>query len=97
MPYIKAADRKRLNGGINWNSLVPANAGELNYVISQIAGDYVMRKGLKYDVLAQVQAALRGALVEFDDRIVRPYEDKKIIENGDISHYATLTALIEVL
>lgn len=90
MPYVKMNDRKRLSGAINWNALIPGNAGELNYVFSLLAGDYVRRKGLKYNVLAEVQAALHGALAEFDRRIVGPYEDTKIQENGDIAPYSEL-------
>jgi hypothetical protein len=95
MPYIKLADKARLNNGINWNAMKPGNAGELNYVVSQIVADYVIRKGLKYAVLAEVVAALQGSLDEFTRRIVGPYEDAKIEENGDISHYAILAELLK--
>lgn len=91
MPYVPANDRKRLSGAINWSAMVPANAGELNYVISLLAVEYVKRKGLSYKVLAEVQAAIHGSLVEFERRLVGPYEDTKISENGDLAGYSELT------
>lgn len=91
MPYLRVNDRARLNGAINWNAMVPANAGELNFVVSLLAAEYVERKGLSYKVLAEVQAALHGALVEFERRVVGPYEDTRIEVNGDLAPYARLT------
>lgn len=97
MPYVKFADRKRLSGAINWNAMVPANAGELNYVISLLVGEYVVRKGLKYQVIAEAQAAMSGALDEFNRRVAGPYEDTAIERNGDIAPYAALVDRIDVI
>ena len=91
MPYLRVNDRKRLSGAINWNAMVPASAGELNYVVSLLAGEYVKRKGLSYKTLSEVQAGIHGALVEFERRIVGPYEDSAIARNGDLAAYAQLT------
>jgi hypothetical protein len=63
--------------------------GDLNYVLSQICADYAtMGRGpgggpCKYDQLADVEAALHGALGEFMRRVLWPYEDTKIAQAAD--------------
>lgn len=79
MPYVERHRRQALLAGA-----VPATAGELNFLISDLAGKYVARKGLRYAVLAQVTAALNDAKAEFERRVVAPYEDTKRKENGDV-------------
>lgn len=88
MPYIKQAQRKYINGGG-----LPRNAGELNYLISIIIIDFLererddkghFRRSFKYQDINDVLGALEGAKLEFYRRIIAPYEDIKIKENGDI-------------
>lgn len=78
MPYISLKERRevRKHG--------PRTAGQLNFIISSVIDEYVMDSGLNYQVIAEITAAVHGALGEFNDRIVRPYEDAKIEENGDV-------------
>lgn len=91
MPYIAPEDRERLVAEFNGLDVPEMlgeaceTAGELNYVFTLIAQSYVKSKGLRYQNLNDVKGALQGALAEFDRRIVGPYEDKKIAENGDVN------------
>jgi len=62
----------------------PANAGELNYLITLLINDYITDHGLRYSKINDIIGALEGAKAEFQRRIVGPYEDKKIEENGDV-------------
>jgi len=78
MPYIKQSERDFLLDSI------PETAGQLNYMISRLIKDYVIRQGLAYQTINDIVGALEGAKVEFQRRVVAPYEDKKILENGDI-------------
>lgn len=79
MPYIKPNNKLFLDIG------APAEtAGELNYQITSMIKRYVKEKGLSYQTINDVVGALEGAKTEFQRRIVNPYEDKKIQENGDV-------------
>jgi hypothetical protein len=80
MPYIKQADRDALERA----ERQPDNAGELNYVFTLFALEYMQRKGKKYQHINDVIGALEGAKLEFYRRFAAPYEDTKIAENGDV-------------
>lgn len=45
---------------------------------------YVKNKGLSYQTCNDVMGAISGAGYEFYRRIVAPYEEGKIAENGDV-------------
>lgn len=85
MPYIKQEDRKELDMPLNHLFGKIKNVGELNYCISRLAGGLVTTLGGEsYTTLNAVLGVLEAAKLEFYRRRVSPYEDKKIIENGDI-------------
>jgi hypothetical protein len=79
MPYITEARQKEIGAGSE-----PENCGELNYVLTMIVLGYHKRKGARYQTINDVIGALEGAKAEFQRRIVAPYEDAKILENGDV-------------
>ena len=82
MPYIEAKRRADLSGDYRD---APANAGELNYVITTLLLEYAIRDGqTRYALLNDCLGALEGAKLEFYRRVVVPYETKKIAENGDV-------------
>lgn len=82
MPYITQKQREELDVGCT-----PKDAGELNYCIHLLLEKYVKMKGESYQVYNDIQGALRCVADELARRRVGPYEDKKILENGDISFY----------
>lgn len=90
MPYIKQGLRKLIKQESEFSDeciIVMENidcAGDLNYAFTVLAKDYISRKGLNYQNINDVIGALEGAKAEFQRRTVAPYEDTKIIENGDI-------------
>lgn len=81
MPYIKEEDRSVFE-----SITLPgtATAGELNYLITKICQDYIANKGLSYSTLNDITGALENCKLEFYRRLVAPYEDTKIKENGDV-------------
>lgn len=80
MPYIDKYSRfPLLEGDQN-----PTSPGELNFLLSTLVYEYVKRKGISYQHINDVVGALECAKQEFIRRVVNPYEDKKIIENGDV-------------
>jgi hypothetical protein len=75
MPYIKQVDRTA--------DLIPSNPGELNFVLTRIVFDYWKERG-NYQAINDVLGALEGAKLEFYRRVAAPYEDTKIVQNGDV-------------
>ena len=78
MPYIKQNERTEAT------EKAPDNAGQLNYAITKLCQEYLARKGLAYAALNEVVGALECAKLELYRRIAAPYEDRKILENGDV-------------
>lgn len=85
MPYIKQDVRKQFrdeaNLGENPSTVTP---GELNYEITRKLTKYIEFNGLSYQTINDIIGALEGAKLEFYRRVVAPYEDTKIVENGDV-------------
>lgn len=81
MPYIKQELRSDL---LHWAKRAPNNPGELNFVITEIIACYLVSRGKSYQTCNDILGALDGASKEFYRRIVAPYEDEKIKENGDV-------------
>ncbi len=79
MPYVKQDIRELLDIGHP-----PGDAGELNYLITNLCLFYIDNKDIKYQYINDVLGALEGAKLEFYRRLVAPYEDKKAVENGDV-------------
>ncbi|HET8655002.1 MAG TPA: hypothetical protein VFL93_05775 [Longimicrobiaceae bacterium] len=79
MPYISQEARARLDDGGE-----PENAGELNYVLTRVADEYLVRKGLRYANLNEVVGALECAKLELYRRVAAPYEEEKMKEAGDL-------------
>ena len=81
MPYIKNESKNLLERRIT----EPSNAGELNYAITKLVNDYLLRKRkINYAAMNEIVGAMISATVEFQRRVVAPYEDTKIAENGDV-------------
>jgi hypothetical protein len=95
MPYIKPADRPRydpliiqLIQRLNANTLnAPdgdvVDVGHLNYVISTVVWSLFKQKP-SYRHGSDLAATLENVKLEFYRRVMVPYEDKKIRENGDL-------------
>ena len=79
MPYIKIADRQRLEGPRSFAK----TAGELNYELTKIVKRY-LGTDFNYQRLNDAIGALEGCKLELYRRIVAPYENKKREENGDV-------------
>jgi len=79
MPYIKQWRREQLDVGAD-----PINAGELNYLYTKIDEKYTQKMGLKYQVQNDIAGAHLNCYMERYRRVIGPYEDIKIEENGDV-------------
>ncbi len=79
MPYIHKFDRELLDVGND-----PDTPGQLNYLFTKIINQYLKTNGLSYHSINDCLGALEGAKMEFNRRVVIPYEDQAIIRNGDV-------------
>lgn len=79
MPYIEQGVRASLVEG-----RVPSKPGELNYAISQLIKGYLAERGLSYSSINDICGVLFCLSMEFYIRIARPYEEEKLIQNGEV-------------
>jgi hypothetical protein len=79
MPYIDQKSRDR----VTREGAAPGSAGELNFLITRLV---LARLGEhpRYEDFNAAIGALECAKLELYRRMVAPYEDKKIVENGDV-------------
>jgi hypothetical protein len=75
MPYIAQPFRK--------SPVVVVTPGELSYAISQLLVQY-MEGHKDFQHMNDIVGVLTTLSGEFQRRIMFPYEDKKIILNGDV-------------
>ncbi len=81
-PYIPKPDRVPLE--MSHHASTP---GELNYLLTITALDYLDHHKLSYKTLSEVVAAFECAKLEFVRRVVEPYEASKMRQAGDLEQY----------
>ena len=80
MPYVSKEARSRIDAGG-----LPQDAGELNYVVTQMIDGYLCRKGgLRYAHINEVIGVLECLKLGLYRRVAAPYEDAKRRESGDV-------------
>jgi hypothetical protein len=90
MPYIPPEDRKKFSEYQNLDLLLSdfgqlcTSAGELNFAITQLIKGYQKLHGTKYSTMNDIMGALEGSKLEYYRRVVAPYENVKLSENGDV-------------
>jgi hypothetical protein len=63
-------------------------AGKINYIFSRVTASLMGKPS--YAKVAIITGVLENIKQEFYRRVASPYEDAKIIENGDIKEYKNL-------
>lgn len=81
MPYIE--ERLRVHGERGYFARTP---GQLNYAITRLCDLYLQDFGVSYQRISEIVGALECAKLEFARRVMAPYEQKKLEENGDAYH-----------
>lgn len=105
MPYIKPERRPDLDPILQdlWNELVerlphdtpeekkPLDAmkGDVNYCFTKILVTMLAKFGAHYATLSNIEAIPKDVEKEFHEQFMRPYEDKKKAENGEIEPLIT--------
>lgn len=102
MPYIKEEERLELdqcidnmiscirNTQTNCNNPddLKNHLGRINYSFSRILAGLMNKPS--YNKIAMITGVLENIKQEFYRRIAAKYEDKKILENGDVQEYKKL-------
>ena len=102
MPYINESNRKNLDECIDHlvaciksNLLYKGDdkdlwsmVGDINYCFSRVLGQ--LMGSVSYSKIAIITGVLENVKQEFYRRISSPYEDAKILQNGDIKEYKKL-------
>lgn len=82
MPYIEIQKRNKLDEIVELMKSLNVKAdGDLNYILYKFCKDSV-KPG--YNSLKNYCGELRQCAAEIERRLLGPYEDLKINENGDI-------------
>jgi len=92
MPYITQRDKDRFTANADNNGVAEylsrlglgEFAGHLNYLNFKIVRRWIKKNGKKYFAFATIVGTLICCILEIYRRLVAPYEDKKIRENGDV-------------
>lgn len=90
MPYTKQEDRtmKEVIGELIDHIKMK---GDLNYTVCEIVGQLCLRDGgLSYTNTSNWIDAVHGAERELTRRLLGPYEDLKIQQNGDVESFVKL-------
>ncbi len=87
MPYIKKETRDLYSEEIEKLHHVIDYKGDLNYVISELVGKLILRTGMSYTNASEWIDAVHDAECELRRRLLDPYEDIKIMENGDVPSF----------
>lgn len=85
MPYITPDERESLDLLAKIIHIYHLESpGQLNYIISEVAKDYLLTHGVRYGVMNEVAGALECAKMEMYRRVAAPYEDDMATMNGDV-------------
>jgi hypothetical protein len=85
MPYIKQEDRKKFDKNLEELSNLINVDGELNYCVTILIHRLLKKRGKNYQNLNNLIGTLECIKQEFYRTTVSPYENLKILENGDVT------------
>jgi len=95
MPYITEPEKREMADAINDLSMFIESKGDLNYAICELVGRCLIDSGnLTYTGISEHIDTVHDAEAELRRRLLAPYEDLKIKENGDVPSFVTI---LEVL
>jgi hypothetical protein len=90
MPYIIKSARINFNKHLDKVGPEIAAKGDLNYCVTHLALHYIKAHGKSYTNISEAASALVDAADEIKRRLLAPYENQKIDENGDLDLYHEL-------
>lgn len=87
MPYIVQRDRNDFDPLVEDLASRLTSPGDLNYVITRLVALWI-GKPLSYTAINAAIGVLECAKLEAYRRLAAPYEDEKVICNGDVPEYS---------
>lgn len=91
MPYTKGYDRGPQYPHLEKLAETIKSKGDLNHAICELTALLILRTGgMSYTNVSNWVDAVDGAHKELDRRLLDPYEDLKIKENGDVRTFKKL-------
>ena len=89
MPYLNKEEKYK-------NSLGKlSTCGHLNYSFSETIKEYISQNKLNYQTFNDIVGAMECCKMEVYRRLISPYEDEKILENGDVGLFSEIKPLDE--
>jgi|11BtaG_2_1085332.scaffolds.fasta_scaffold12587_3 hypothetical protein len=82
MPYIPQSEKNQVDS----HNLI-STAGQFNYALNQLIANFIDQNDFNYQTANDIVGAMECAKMELYRRLISPYEDKKISENGDVKPY----------
>lgn len=95
MPYIKDEEKMTFQDTIHKLSTFITNKGHLNYAISELVGILIVQTGVSYTNMSEKIDTVHDAETELRRRLLDPYEDIKIKENGDVPSFKTILEIMK--
>ena len=89
MPYIRQTDRRSIRPRARHLADAVDDVGELNYALTTIIDTLFERNVVwtaNYAGLNSILGVLESVKFELQRRVVTPYENRKMRENGDVYH-----------
>ncbi len=98
MPYIEKERRPKFEQALKFLASNIKNKGELNYVISELVGKWIVANKLySYTGISNAISAVHDAELELNRRILVPYEMGKIAENEDLDSIKDILSALELI
>lgn len=98
MPYIEIKDRPKFELCVDTLATLIKNKGELNYVISELVGRWIVENKLfSYTGISNAISAVHDAELELNRRILVPYESGKILENEDLESFQNILDALKII
>ena len=89
MPYIAKSQKEKIDKGlIALNLSEFKDAGSLNYAVHKLIAQYFSQNEQDYQSFNDVIGVLDCAKMEIYRRLIAEYEEKKILQNGDVEPYS---------
>ncbi|MHA1815232.1 MAG: DUF6899 family protein [Candidatus Heimdallarchaeaceae archaeon] len=95
MPYILDEDRPKFDKAIEVLTGIVNAKGDLNYTVCELVGRLILKTKISYTQISEWIDGVHGAERELTRRLLNPYEDIKIEENGDVQSFETILMLMK--
>lgn len=98
MPYILPKDKPKFREHIEALAELIQNKGEMNYVISELVGKWIVHNKLfNYAGISNAISAVHDAEIELCRRILAPYEMGKILANEDLESFQEILEALKII